>query len=62
MLAKVFTLASVLFVSQISADASNFPGLDIFHSHCGMNVKYTNEMCVNVYKNLYNKILDFNAG
>ena len=62
MLAKLTVLSAailLLLTPEVSADASDFPSFDMFHSHCGLKVKYQNTMCYNAYNNLVNSIQKF---
>ena len=60
------TVATVLLcltaIPSVSATAYDYPSFDIFHSHCGLNVKYENTLCVDVYNNIINVLNNFNAG
>ncbi|CDW77680.1 UNKNOWN [Stylonychia lemnae] len=63
MLAKLSVLSTLLLASSsVYAAATDFPSFDIFHSHCGLNVKYQNVLCVDAFQKIYNTVLQFNAG
>ena len=62
LLSKVFIATLALFLGQAAASAYDFPSFDIFHSHCGLNVKYANSLCVDVYQKITSTLDFFNAG
>ena len=63
MLSKLCILSTAVAVllssEQVSASASDFPSFDMFHSKCGLNIKYKNTMCYDAYNNIAKSVQKF---
>ncbi len=53
-------IIALLGVVAVNAASKNFPGFDIFHSGCGLQVLYTNELCADVFERIVDTLQDFN--
>lgn len=55
---KILTISA--FVASVFAGKQNFPGFDMFHANCALQVTYPTKNCATVFAGLESAVKSFN--